>query len=116
MPENEEDIVGTEENVQDTTENTTEETNKTNPTTPVETKESALTEARELAKQNKEAENVIAELKKDMVEVNIPENQLNEKDLAVDVFINGYRFTIERGKDVQVPRRVKEILKEAKYI
>ena len=43
-------------------------------------------------------------------------NTLNKNDKVVEVFINGYRWGIERGKEVEVPRQVKRILEEAKYI
>ena len=50
------------------------------------------------------------------VEIKIPIDPLNKTDKTVDVIINGYRWTIERGKDVKVPRAVKEILSDAQYI
>lgn len=66
--------------------------------------------------QEKEAKKTAATLRKDLVEIKIPIDPLNKTDKTVDVIINGYRWTIERGKDVKVPRAVKEILSDAKYI
>ena len=66
--------------------------------------------------QEKEAKKTAETLKKDLVEIKIPIDPLNKTDKTVDVIINGYRWTIERGKEVKVPRAVKEILTDAKYI
>lgn len=66
--------------------------------------------------QEKEAKKTAETLKKDLVEIKIPIDPLNKTDRTVDVIINGYRWTIERGKEVKVPRAVKEILTDAKYI
>lgn len=65
---------------------------------------------------DKESIDTAEELKKDLVEIKIPIDQLNKNDKTVEVFINGYRWSIERGKEVKVPRAVKEILTNAKYI
>lgn len=65
---------------------------------------------------DKESIDTAEQLKKDLVEIKIPIDQLNKNDKAVEVFINGYRWSIERGKEVKVPRAVKEILTNAKYI
>lgn len=90
------------------TENTVEEVKK------VENKEE--NEVEEIKKQEKEAISTAEKLKKDMVEIKIPIDQNNPKELVVDVFINGYRWSIERGKTVSVPREVRNILENAKYI
>lgn len=74
------------------------------------------TEEQSKIEQEKEAKKTAETLKKDLVEVKIPIDQLNKTDRTVDVIINGYRWTIERGKEVKVPRAVKEILTDAKYI
>lgn len=66
--------------------------------------------------QEKEAKKTAETLKKDLVEIKIPIDQLNKTDRTVDVIINGYRWTIERGKEVKVPRAVKELLTDAQYI
>lgn len=58
----------------------------------------------------------VEELKKDMVEIRIPIDPLNKHIKTEDVFINGYRWTIEKGKNVSVPRAVKEILENARII
>jgi hypothetical protein len=50
------------------------------------------------------------------VSVRVPLDQLNPKERIVTVQINGYTYTIERGKDVTVPDVVKDILEEAKLI
>ena len=74
------------------------------------------TEEQSKTEQEKEAKKTAETLKKDLVEVKIPIDPLNKTDRTVDVIINGYRWTIERGKEVKVPRAVKEILTDAKYI
>ena len=74
------------------------------------------TEEQSKIEQEKEAKKTAETLKKDLVEVKIPIDPLNKTDRTVDVIINGYRWTIERGKEVKVPRAVKEILTDAKYI
>ena len=74
------------------------------------------TEEQSKIEQEKEAKKTAVTLKKDLVEVKIPIDPLNKTDRTVDVIINGYRWTIERGKEVKVPRAVKEILTDAKYI
>ena len=75
-----------------------------------------ITEEQGKLDQEKEAKKTAATLKKDLVEIKIPIDPLNKTDKTVDVIINGYRWTIERGKDVKVPRAVKEILSDAQYI
>lgn len=67
-------------------------------------------------KQDKEAKKTAETLKKDLVEIKIPIDPLNKTDKTVDVIINGYRWTIKRGEEVKIPRAVKEILTDAKYI
>lgn len=74
------------------------------------------TEEQSKMEQEKEAKKIAEALKKDLVEIKIPIDPLNKTDRTVDVIINGYRWTIERGKEVKVPRTVKEILTDAKYI
>ena len=74
------------------------------------------TEEQSKIEQEKEAKKTAETLKKDLVEVKIPIDPLNKTDRTVDLIINGYRWTIERGKEVKVPRAVKEILTDAKYI
>ena len=78
--------------------------------------EAVKTEEQSKIEQEKEAKKTAETLKKDLVEVKIPIDPLNKTDRTVDVIINGYRWTIERGKEVKVPRAVKEILTDAKYI
>lgn len=82
----------------------------------VEAKATAKNEAEEIKKQEVEAKATAKKLKEDMVEIKIPIDQLNPKDLVVPVIINGYIWSIERGKEVKVPREVKHILEDAKYI
>lgn len=74
------------------------------------------TEEQNKLEQEKEAKKTAETLKKDLVEIKIPIDPLNKTDRTVDVIINGYRWTIEKGKEVKVPRAVKEILTDAKYI
>ena len=74
------------------------------------------TEEQSKIEQEKEAKKTAETLKKDLVEIKIPIDPLNKTDKTVDVIINGYRWTIERGKEVKVPRAVKELLTDAQYI
>ena len=53
---------------------------------------------------------------KKMVEIKIPIDSQNPKDLIVPVIINGYRWEIKRGEKVVVPAQVAKILEEANYI
>ena len=53
---------------------------------------------------------------KKMVEIKIPIDPQNPKDLIVPVIINGYRWNIKRGEKVSVPAPVARILEESKYI
>ena len=53
---------------------------------------------------------------KKMVEVKIPVDPQNPRDLIVPVIINGYRWEIKRGEKVSVPEPVAKILEESKYI
>lgn len=74
------------------------------------------TEEQSKKEQEKEAVKTAEKLKKDLVEIKIPIDPLNKTDRIVDVIINGYRWTIQRGKEVKVPRAVKELLTDAQYI
>jgi Flp pilus assembly CpaF family ATPase len=74
------------------------------------------TEEQSKKEQEKEAVKTAEKLKKDLVEIKIPIDPLNKTDRTVDVIINGYRWTIQRGKEVKVPRAVKELLTDAQYI
>jgi hypothetical protein len=53
---------------------------------------------------------------KKMVEIKIPIDPQNPKDLVVPVIINGYRWEIKRGEKVSVPEPVAKILEDSKYI
>ena len=53
---------------------------------------------------------------KKMVEIKIPIDSQNPKDLVVPVIINGYRWEIKRGEKVSVPEPVAKILENSKYI
>lgn len=53
---------------------------------------------------------------KKMVEIKIPIDPQNPKDLIVPVIINGYRWEIKRGEKVSVPEPVANILEDSKYI
>lgn len=70
------------------------------------------------AEMNKIAKQTNKELKttQKMVEIIIPISERNPDDLVVPVTINGYTYQIKRGQEVTVPKEVKRILKEAKYI
>lgn len=50
------------------------------------------------------------------VDIIIPVNPLNEKDVTVPVTINGYQYNIKRGVTVKVPINVKKILQDAGYL
>jgi len=50
------------------------------------------------------------------VKVRIPIDKLNPKDLVVPVCVNGYIFQIERGKSVEVPETIAQILEESGYL
>lgn len=54
--------------------------------------------------------------KEERIPVTIPISELNPQDLVVPVTINGYTYSIKRGEEVLIPRTVKELLSEAKYI
>jgi len=54
--------------------------------------------------------------KQEKVKIRIPIDPLNKTDLIVPVVINGYLWQIEKGKSVEVPENVAEILSEAGYI
>lgn len=69
---------------------------------------------RELKQDSKKTGNRLR--KEPMVLVTIPKSELNPNELSVPVTINGYTYNILRGKEVEVPKTVKDILKEAKYI
>ena len=50
------------------------------------------------------------------VKITIPQDPLNKNDSFVPVAINGHIWQITRGKEVEVPKEVARILKEAGYI
>ena len=50
------------------------------------------------------------------VRIRIPIDPLNKQDKVVPVIINGYVWSIEKGKNVEVPENVADILTEAGYI
>ncbi len=54
--------------------------------------------------------------KEDKVTIIAPKDKLNPDDDNVVVCINGYKYKIKRGVEVEVPRPVKDILKEAGYL
>ena len=54
--------------------------------------------------------------KEEMVEIKIPVDPLNPKDLMVPVVIDGYIYQIKRGEKVKVPKEVEKILERAKII
>lgn len=54
--------------------------------------------------------------RQEKVRVRVPMNPLNEDDVVVPVCINGHHYWLERGKTVEVPRTVADILEEAAYI
>ncbi len=46
----------------------------------------------------------------------IPKDPLNPKDDVVPVCINGYKYKIKRGEEIEVPEVVKDVLKAAGYL
>lgn len=56
----------------------------------------------------------VKEVKK--VKVIIPTDPINDEETFVPVVINGYIYQIKRGEEVEVPKEVARILKEAGYI
>lgn len=54
--------------------------------------------------------------KQKKVEIKIPVDPQNPKDLIVPVVINGYRWEIKRGEKVSLPEAVVKVLENAKYI
>lgn len=65
----------------------------------------------------KEAISTGEALKKEKkVTIVVPKSELNPKDTMVPVTVNGYTYCILRGEEVEVPKTVKDILKEANYI
>lgn len=54
--------------------------------------------------------------KVEKVKVTIPKDPVNKNDSFVPVSINGYIYQIKRGEEVEVPKEVARILKEAGYI
>ena len=56
----------------------------------------------------------VEEVKK--VKVIIPTDPINDEETFVPVVINGYIYQIKRGEEVEVPKEVARILKEAGYI
>lgn len=82
-----------------------------------EVKVDAKEEAKIEAKHLKQAMNTGNKINKQQkVEIKIPVDPQNPKDLVVTVVINGYRWKIKRGEKVQVPKAVAKILEESKYI
>lgn len=54
--------------------------------------------------------------KEGKIKIKIPIDKSNEKDLIVPVCVNGYLYQLERGKTLEVPESISEILSEAGYI
>lgn len=65
---------------------------------------------------NKEAIKTAEKLKEKLVSTKIPKDPQNPNDIVVTVMINGYMWRINRGENVEVPKRVADILGEAGYI
>jgi len=70
---------------------------------------------RELKKEALSTQRILKNTQK-MVNITIPVDKRNPKDLVVPVTINGYTWQIKRGEKVEVPEEVERILHEAKYI
>ena len=50
------------------------------------------------------------------VKIRIPIDKQNKDDLIVPVCVNGYIYQIERGKSVEVPETIADILENAGYL
>lgn len=73
--------------------------------------ESKLTEAQKRAKLERDMHMAMMEAKKDTVKVKIPKTETDRED--VFVCVNGCSYLIQRGKEVEVPRFVAEVLKNS---
>lgn len=49
---------------------------------------------------------------KNRIEFEVPRDELNENDTQYEQFIQGKRYAIPKGKEVEVPQIVKDIYKE----
>lgn len=54
--------------------------------------------------------------KEDKITIIVPKDPLNPSDDNVVACINGYKYRIKRGVEVEVPRPVKDVLKNAGYL
>lgn len=54
--------------------------------------------------------------KQSKIRISIPKSELNQGDDYVVVAINGYKYKIKRGEEVEVPKSVYNLLKVGKYI
>lgn len=79
------------------------------------------------ATETKKQENKKAETKKpktfkeyldneEKANIRIPIDPQNPKDLFVRVALNGAIYQIQRGENVEIPKSIAQILREAKYI
>ena len=48
--------------------------------------------------------------------ITVPRSEMNQGDDYVVVAINGYKYKIKRGQEVEIPEAVYKLLKNAKYI
>ena len=73
--------------------------------------ESKLTEAQKRAKLERDMHAAMQKEKKNTVKVKIPKTETERED--VFVCVNGMSFLIQRGKEVDVPKFVAEVLKNS---
>lgn len=73
--------------------------------------ESKLTEAQKRAKLEKDMHVAMQKEKKNTVKVKIPKTETERED--VFVCVNGCSYLIQRGKEVEVPKFVAEVLKNS---
>lgn len=73
--------------------------------------ESKLTEAQKRAKLERDLHAAMQKEKKNTVKVKIPKTETERED--VFVCVNGMSFLIQRGKEVDVPKFVAEVLKNS---
>lgn len=73
--------------------------------------ESKLTEAQKRAKLERDLHEAMQKAKKDTVKVKIPKTETERED--VFVCVNGCSYLIQRGKEVEVPKFVAEVLKNS---
>lgn len=86
-----------------------EETAAAKKTAAAAKKEQELTEGQKQVLMERKFHETMEEAKKDKVKIRLPMDTRGEDD-EVFVSVNGYRYQIKRGEEVEVPRFVAEVL------